>query len=125
MNDKARAREKRLIRNAVSSLVFWALVLAVVSSAHAESKFWTGAASSDWFNDSNWNPAGMPDADDDVILDVTGEATVVLANGTASIVSLQSEEPLQVRPYYSRIPMRVSSTLASIAPFSCHEAKIS
>jgi len=37
--------------------------------AHAETRTWTGAYDNDWFIRDNWDPAGLPDPTDDLIID--------------------------------------------------------
>ena len=41
-------------------LISFIVVLGLVGSAAAATKTWTGAISTDWFDDNNWDPAGVP-----------------------------------------------------------------
>ncbi|MBJ6117519.1 T9SS type A sorting domain-containing protein [Pontibacter sp. BT310] len=51
-------------------VVLTIMLLCFSSESFAEIKSWTGATSSDWNTASNWYPAGVPSATDDVIIDV-------------------------------------------------------
>ena len=54
----------------------------------AVTKTWTGAADTNWQNPGNWNPVGVPGADDHVLIAGATDATVVLSAGI-SVASLQ------------------------------------
>jgi len=45
---------------------------------------WTGATSSDWGTSTNWSPAGVPGANDNIVVDKSGGATIAL-NGNRSV----------------------------------------
>lgn len=64
------------------------LVLFSHQAAHAEFKTWTPFfGSDDWHFGLNWDPGGVPDADDDVIISATNEL-VVLNDDTALVDSI-------------------------------------
>jgi hypothetical protein len=63
------------------------LALAAPSLPAAAQTTWAGATSSDWRDPNNWNPAAVPTASDDVVLDtVTSNPTVVNAPGAAASI---------------------------------------
>ena len=69
--------------------VIFALAM-ISSAASGETRTWTGAASQDWFNASNWAPAGSPASDDDLrIYTGTPEAwePVTVSDGGGILIS--------------------------------------
>jgi hypothetical protein len=66
-----------------------------LSSSPAADKTWTGPASGEWFEPSNWSPPGVPEADNRVF--VTGGPVIIRSNIAVSFLlltgaSLQSVE---------------------------------
>ncbi len=57
-----------------------------VTQRGAGAVVWTGTGDSDWFNPVNWNPAGVPAAGTNVLID--GGASVCLSNSTPTLASL-------------------------------------
>lgn len=64
------------------SVVAAAIAAVFATPAQAEPVIWVPAANGNWSVATNWNP-GLPDADDDVTIDVAG-ARVVTLNATGS-----------------------------------------
>ena len=58
--------------------------IAFVPSAHAGTPQWLGTASSNWFTQGNWSPAGVPNAADNVTVDTTSPHATVINGGTAA-----------------------------------------
>jgi hypothetical protein len=103
--------------NFLSALLLGGLSLLTATSAAAATKTWTGAASTDWFNDVNWSPLGRPAAGDTVILDNGGtinftsplgfSGTFVWVRGTLTSSStglgLATNAVMEVHPGNSKI----------------------
>jgi hypothetical protein len=70
-------------RAALAALLGLTALLVQPRSAAAESKTWTGATGS-WTDADNWQPAGQPQAGDDVIID-SGSAALGVDTGIASL----------------------------------------
>ncbi|MCX5494537.1 autotransporter outer membrane beta-barrel domain-containing protein [Kaistia dalseonensis] len=65
-----------------------ALALALLSStAHAQS-VWIAPGQADWAIDANWNPAAVPTAASDVVIDNNGEAQITAPGATARAITL-------------------------------------
>ena len=81
-------------------LIVWACgcVLAVLGAARQTlgiTRTWDGGAGTfSWHDANNWNPDGVPQAADDVIIDVPGTITVTFSTGTSTINSLTCQENL-------------------------------
>ena len=58
--------------------------IAFVPSANAGTPQWLGTASSNWFTQGNWSPAGVPNAADNVTVDTTSPHATVINGGTAA-----------------------------------------
>ena len=63
------------------ALLLAGLTLLAAAHAHAAGKTWTGAVSTDWFNDLNWSPAGKPVAGDTVLFDNGGTMNITAPLG--------------------------------------------
>ena len=58
---------------------------------------WNGGGDgSSWHDAANWDPDGVPTADDDVTIDVDSEITVVHSIGEHSVNSLMSAESIRI-----------------------------
>jgi hypothetical protein len=53
------------------------------------SKYWNGLTSTDWNDPSNWSPAGVPVASDNVFIPVSQPAPVLSADGVTNDLTLQ------------------------------------
>ena len=58
--------------------------LFVTAAGFAETKEWTGSVSVDWDTGENWSPSGVPDENDDVIIDGTSAGNPVIENSPLS-----------------------------------------
>jgi len=56
--------------------------------ARTPNKLWTGAASSDWFTASNWNPVGVPAETDDVGIGSSLTVQIGPADGRSNVKTL-------------------------------------
>src|SRR6185369_16907003 len=58
---------------------------------------WTGeAGDNQWLTAGNWDSGQLPTADDDVVLDIVEDPTIVYSGGDTTIHSLESAESLQL-----------------------------
>jgi len=58
---------------------------------------WTGAAGDNqWLTAGNWNGGQLPTANDDVVIDVVDDPTIIYAGGDTTIHSLESAENVQL-----------------------------
>jgi autotransporter-associated beta strand protein len=65
----------------LKAVLFSALTLSLTNqSTRADSATWTGALSSNWNDDRNWNPATVPDGPDDVATFAVSDQTAVDVN---------------------------------------------
>jgi hypothetical protein len=91
-----------MIRLYTKSIFLLALTTAVLCNANAQ-KYWLGNVNSNWNNASNWQPAGVPGASDDVVfspvvsnascnlpLSATVNNLTVLSGYTGTITGLNS-----------------------------------
>ncbi len=49
---------------------------------------WTGTASDNWSDASNWNPSGVPTIDDNVVIEVGADDVSIALNGVANVNSI-------------------------------------
>src|SRR4051794_3057792 len=64
-----------------------------VCTANAADKNWVGMVSSNWFDDSNWSPIGVPAAGDTAT--ITSQATIIVT-GEVSLAALSLSQALLV-----------------------------
>src|SRR5262249_46207128 len=71
--------------------------MAIAATANAIARTWDGGAGNFlWSSPANWNPDGVPQASDDVIIDVPEEITVVYGSADATIRSIDCQETLTI-----------------------------
>src|SRR5437773_919804 len=79
------------------ALLFLASVFFACSSSKAVIRTWDGGGgNSSWQNASNWNPDGVPQAADDVIIHIPHSSVVVLQSGSSTIHSLLCNQTLVI-----------------------------
>lgn len=80
-----------LIRNSkLGSTVFILFCLFFVGNAFGQ-KTWTGSTNRDWDNASNWSPAGIPIATDDVIIpNVTNDPRYDITTTTVNSITINN-----------------------------------
>lgn len=85
--------------------------------ALAVDKNWTGTASLDWNNDSNWSPAGVPGAGDDVVIHNVPNAPRILGGATVTIndITLENGSSLMIE---AGATLRISRNVANSSAFS-------
>ena len=64
-----------------------AAFLLLIGVGQSQGRVWVGGTSSDWFDGSNWNPAGIPQTGDDVTIPSATSAPL-LTSSTPSLASL-------------------------------------
>ena len=64
-----------------------AAFLLLIGVGQSQGRVWVGGTSSDWFDGSNWNPAGIPQSGDDVTIPSAASAPL-LTSSTPALASL-------------------------------------
>jgi hypothetical protein len=85
-------------RSRASALILL-LALLVAASARATTFQWTGVTSSDWNNQENWSPLGVPGANDDVVIE-SGHFQPLVGG---------SEVPIQSLLIYGLMELQIAS----------------
>ena len=83
------AAESPASQPAKTAAVKSAAPVKLAAAASGGTRVWTGATSGDWHTPTNWDPEGVPTADDDIVLAAPGEGSyTVTASQPISVRSL-------------------------------------
>jgi hypothetical protein len=77
-------------------LLLFFLALLGSHNGFAQSKSWTGATSSIWNIDSNWNPSGVPTSSDNVYINGGTNTVTISANAVVRSIQIRDNRTLTI-----------------------------